>query len=231
MSSSRLRVDWCSFEAAKYAVLNWHYSKSMPSGKLAKFGVWGDKRFAGTVIFGRGTIYKIGMPFGMGQTEVVELVRVALTDHSSPVSRIVRIALSMLKRQSPGLRVVVSFADPEQDHIGVIYQAGNWAYLGRPDRARRHMVVLGKREHSRTIGARYGTHDLAWLRQNVDPKAQYTGSIGKHKYAIGLDPLARALLRPMSKPYPKRPKDSSEPPLHHSGEGGAAPTRTLHTTR
>ena len=42
-----LRLDWCSYEAAKYAVEHWHYSKRMPKSKLAKIGVWEDGEFIG----------------------------------------------------------------------------------------------------------------------------------------------------------------------------------------
>ena len=51
---------------------------------------------------------------------------------------------------------------------------------------------------------------------------------GKHKYALALDKSLQPMLDAMAKPYPKRPKDSSEPPGDLPGEGGAAPTRTLH---
>jgi len=42
-----LKLDWCSYQAAKYAVENWHYSKCMPVGKLVKIGVWEDKKYIG----------------------------------------------------------------------------------------------------------------------------------------------------------------------------------------
>ena len=45
MSSVDLKVDWCSYEAAKYAVMHWHYSKTMPAGKTVKLGVWENGRF------------------------------------------------------------------------------------------------------------------------------------------------------------------------------------------
>lgn len=75
-----LVVDWCSYEAAKYAVEHWHYSERMPAGKLVKLGIWENSCFVGVVVFGRGAIYNIGKPFGLGQTECVELVRVALNN-------------------------------------------------------------------------------------------------------------------------------------------------------
>lgn len=68
MSSSQskptLKLDWCSHEAAKYAVEHWHYSKCMPKSKLAKVGVWEDDRFIGVVMFGVGATKDIVAPYG-----------------------------------------------------------------------------------------------------------------------------------------------------------------------
>jgi hypothetical protein len=47
-----LRVDWCSYQAAKYAVEHWHYSGSMPAYKQAYIGAREDNEFKGVVIFG-----------------------------------------------------------------------------------------------------------------------------------------------------------------------------------
>ena len=54
MSKVDLRVDWCSYEAAKYAVEHWHYSRSMPVGKLLTVGVWENGEFVGAVIYAWG---------------------------------------------------------------------------------------------------------------------------------------------------------------------------------
>lgn len=50
-----LRVDWCSYQAAKYAVEHWHYSKAMPTPPAHYIGVWENAAFVGCVIFGRGS--------------------------------------------------------------------------------------------------------------------------------------------------------------------------------
>ena len=49
MSSEKveLKLDWCSYEAAKYACEHWHYSKCMPVGKTVKIGVWENKKYIG----------------------------------------------------------------------------------------------------------------------------------------------------------------------------------------
>ena len=116
---TELRVDWCSHEAAKYAVEKWHYSRRMPATiqKPVKLGVWEDGCFIGAVVFGCGASSTLGAQFGVEKQHVAELVRVALQiRHATPVSQIVATALRMLKSQSPNLRLVISFADPFQNH-------------------------------------------------------------------------------------------------------------------
>lgn len=49
MSSVDLKLDWCDRRAAKYAVEHWHYSRSLPSGKMAKFGVWENRLYLGSI--------------------------------------------------------------------------------------------------------------------------------------------------------------------------------------
>ena len=107
-----LVVDFCSYKAAKYAVEHWHYSGVLPAGKTVKIGVWEDGEFIGVVIYSRGANNNIGKPYGLKQTEVCELVRIALRSHAAPVSQIAAWAQKLLIGTSPGLRLIVSYADP-----------------------------------------------------------------------------------------------------------------------
>src|SRR5206468_8960196 len=100
MSSSHkptLRIDWCSYDAAKYAVRHWHYSRSLPCSKTAKIGVWEDSAFIGAVVFAWGANKRLAGEYGLKMTECAELCRVALTTHRTPVSKIVSIAVKTLK--------------------------------------------------------------------------------------------------------------------------------------
>jgi hypothetical protein len=229
VASSRpeLRLDWCSHEAAKYAVEKWHYSRRMPKSKLARIGVWEGGSFVGVVLFGYGATPEIGKPFGLLQTQIVDLVRVALRSHASPVSRMVAVALRMVRRAFPGLRLVVSFSDTTQGHHGGIYQAGGWLYLGADEyHAYR---VNGVVVHPRVLHLRYGSggQSIPWLRANVDRAAERIANGVKHKYGYPLDDAMRAQIAPLAQPYPKRAKHPSDAPSVQDGEGGAAPTRTL----
>ena len=202
----------------------------MPCSKTVKVGVWEDGRFVGAIVFAWGPNQHLGNQFGLAMTECAELCRVALDVHRSPVSRMLRIARGMLRRQSPNLRLVISYADCDQDHYGEIYQASGWTYLGLVDSEGTKYRIHDRIMHGRSVHSRWGkrAQNLTWLRAHVDPNAQHVFTKGKHKYAMGLDAEMQRVLQPLVKPHPKRPKDSSEPPRDQRGEGGAAPTRTLH---
>lgn len=202
-SDVSLLLDWASFKAADYACRHWHYSGSMPAGKTAKVGVWEDGRFIGVVVFSRGASPAIGKPYGLRQVEVCELTRVALNTHRAPVSRIIAVALRFLRRFSPGLRLVISYAASERGHHGGIYQAGNWIYEGA--KASHVYVVKGKPMHPKSIHSRYGkgSQHIEWIKANLDPDAYVDRSVMRHKYLMPLDDDMRRQVEGLHQPYPK----------------------------
>lgn len=231
-SKPTLRLDWCSKAAAEYAVTHWHYSQKMPVGKLALIGVWEDKQFIGAVMFGRGANNHIGSAYGLDQTAVCELVRVALNKHAAPVSRIVSLAVKLLRKQSPGLRLIVSYADPAQDHHGGIYQAMNWLYVGS-SRPQRELRVAGAFMHKRVASSRWGTASPERIKQMTGLPVEYGPVEWKHTYLYPLDTAMREQIAPLAKPYPKRQSTcagsiDSDASTFHAGEGGATPTPALH---
>lgn len=204
MSSKNLelKIDWCSHEAAKYACEKWHYSRQIPAGKLAKLGVWEDEKFIGSVIFGMGANRNIGSPYGLKNTETCELVRIALTKHQSPVSKIASICLKKIKQFSPGLKLCVSYADSGQGHHGGIYQAMNWIYVGQSHS--RQMRVKGKLIHKKTLASRYGREDIEWIKAHIDRIARWESVPGKHKYLYPLDRQIKSRIVQLALPYPKK---------------------------
>ena len=229
-SKPKLHIDWCSHEAAKFAVMNWHYSKRMPKSKLAKFGVWEDGEFVGAVVFGYGATINIGKPYGLKMQQICELVRVAMRDHVTPVSRVLAICIKILKRSMAGIRLIVSYADADQNHTGSIYQANGWIYIGLVNKGQRSaFIVNGKSMHPRTVGSMGGVQSIKWVRENLDCNAKEFRTDGKHKYLYPLDKAMRKQIKPLAKPYPKRAGsiDTEDAPVIQTGEGGAVPTPAL----
>ncbi len=203
MPKPKLHIDWATHKAAKYACENWHYSKCMPVGKLVKVGAWEDDKFIGVVIFSRGTCGHLFDRFGLSTIEGCELTRVALTKHQSPVSRIISICVRMLVKQSPSLRMLVSFAAKSEGHHGGIYQALNWIYDSETA-FKQEYSVNGRRITDRTVSqwvkeGRIKRKDLCKMPTDT-----------KHRYLMPLDKEMKEQIAPLAKPYPKRVKQAMD---------------------
>lgn len=204
--------------------MNYHYSKTVPTGKLVGFGVWEDEKFKGVVLFGRGVGNAQIERYGIHLTQGAELVRVALREHDAPVTKIVSISIKLLKKKNPGLKILVSYADSRQGHLGIIYQAGNWVYTGKakttPD-----YLYKGKYYHVRSMNRmiKNGKFDRAFV--NSLP----TRSGGERlRYLYPLTKDMRQLVEGLRQPYPKRDEHESNASEFHSEKGGAVPTIPHH---
>lgn len=215
MGKVDLKLDWCSHEAAKYAVTKWHYSRSLPTPPVVRIGVWEESTFIGCVLFSRGANNNLMNPYGLKCTEGCELTRVALNNHKTPVTKIVAVAIKFLKTHSPGLRLIVSFADPNEGHIGTIYQAGNWLYSGKSNSTPKYQTSDGRILHQRQVSKigvkpQYGT--MRRVPKIEDCKV--IQQLDKHRYLMPLDEEMRKQIEPLRKPYPKRTKEQEpEKPL------------------
>jgi hypothetical protein len=194
MSKPKLLVAPCSYQAAKYAVEKWHYSNNLSASKNNFYGIWENDLFVGCVVFGRGANNNIGKPYGLDQISICELTRVALSNsHNTSTSKIVSLALKQFKKYYTSMRLIVSYADANQGHIGIIYQAMNWVYTGRAQST--PLVLLnGRWVHARQAGSVNGSV------VGLCKKAQ----LDKYRYLYPLDRAMRKQIAPLAKPYPKR---------------------------
>jgi len=226
--SSTLKIDWATHESAKYAVEHWHYSKTLPVGKMARVGVWEDDRFVGVVIFAWGMNKDLGTPYGLKLGQCAEIVRVALARHQSAVSKILAIAIRFIKKQSSGLRLLVSFADPSEGHHGGIYQANGWQYTGTSPQSF-EWLLNGKRLNRRAYtGQQFGGGKSSVAE--IPKRAIKRKVLGKHRYLMPLDKEMKKQILPLAKPYPKRASsDTRDTPSDQLGKAGARPSDALHS--
>jgi len=226
MAKPSLKVDWASHEAAKFACVNWHYSKVIPVGKLVKVGAWENDKFIGVVVFGRGANNNMLRPYALKADEGCELVRIALREHIYPVSKILAIALKFLKKSNPKLKLVVSYADKDQGHNGSIYQATNWIYTGLKNAGSMGAFIInGKKTHPKSVHSKNVKQNIDEVRKHLDPNATIHYTKGKHCYLMPLDSEIKNKVLLLAKPYPKRTK--GQEPDDQSGLGGSTPTCAL----
>ena len=132
---------------------------------------------------------------------VIELTRLWIDDNSPKNSESYLIGNSL---KHCGKEIVVSFADTQQNHLGVVYQATNWLYTGLSAK-RTDWVVEGIDKHGHTWADKYTASEMRELfgdRFTLVPRSR------KHRY-IYLNAKGRrkkelmALLRYKQEPYPK----------------------------
>src|SRR5690606_17777398 len=106
-------------------------------------------------------------------SEVLELTRLWIEDGygKNIESYVISQCLKQIEQRDKNISVIVSYADPEQGHDGVIYQATNWLYQGTdfglmPNYSIR---IEGTDDwiHSRTVNQRYGSTNLDHLKRVI----------------------------------------------------------------
>lgn len=192
-------------EAIRYACMKFHYAKAIPSAEYA-YNVYNEKNeWCGTIIYGVGATPNIAKPFGLANGEVLELLRVALNGKQPCTSECVAASLKQIHKDAPHIKMIVSFADMDQNHYGTIYQATNWIYLGdRNVGERGAFIIHGKRIHPKSLHSKGWVQSLKWLRENIDSNAQEVISKGKRKYIWVFDKKMRREWQKQAKPYPKK---------------------------
>lgn len=152
-----------------------------------------------------------GRPIMSLRGGVLELVRVALNGKQEHTSQAVSMSLKQLKKDVPQCRLVVSYADVDQGHLGTIYQATNWIYEGM-SKGDTYFIIHGKKTHRKTISSRIVKIDgkrvhcpstLPMVQLFFDRNATVFRSEGKRKYLMPMDKKMRKQIQYLSHPYPK----------------------------
>lgn len=202
-----MRITKASYEAARYACLNFHYAKAVPVCQYA-YNVYNDAdEWCGVIIYGSGATINIARPFDKWQGQVLELERVALNGKQGhgATSQAVSMTLKALHREAPWVDLVVSYADLDQNHFGTLYQATNWIYTGLVNaNSRGAFIIFGKKTHPKSVHSKGWKQSLLWLRENIDPNAQEFITRGKHKYIYPMVKEVRKRVQILSVPYPKK---------------------------
>ena len=196
-----MRLEIASYKAIKYACMNFHYAKAVPNVGLA-FNVFNEKNeWCGVICYGIGATNNIGRPYGLNQGQVIELLRMALNGKQESTTKALSISIKLAKKKNPNVKLIVSYADSEQGHYGIIYQATNWIYTGYSTDT--NLIVNGKREHRRTLGSRFGTCSADAIRKK-GYRVEILKTKPKWKYIYPLDKSLLPLCKELSKPYPKK---------------------------
>ena len=180
-----------------------HYAGRLPMTTKVVHSVYEDSEFIGVIIYGNTSGRANYKKFGVEKPEIMELLRIALRGHDAFLTQIMSKSIKLYKQHNPNVKILLSYADIAQGHIGIIYQAMSWVYLGA---LQGHPVYNIKGElgvHDRTVRMRHGRTDMAFLRTYIDPNVEAVPTPPKHLYVFGLNKTWKKKLTAMHQPYPK----------------------------
>lgn len=197
-----MRIARANTKAINYACKNFRYSKSVPAVQYG-YNVYNDNdEWCGVILYGGGANNNMPKSFGKNAGEVLELVRVALNGKQETTSKAVAMSLKQLHKDNPLCQIVVSYADHRQKHLGTIYQATNWIYIGKTITSDTQYFYKGKWTHERTINAQKNKEQL----KATLPKRENSN---KFKYVFCFNKRERKEYLKIALPYPKE-KDLTE---------------------
>jgi len=164
-------------------VLKKHYSRRA-SIFWAGFGLVENGKIVGACVFGQPSPPIQKHSFKERDFKLYELARLVVqTKTKNAASFLVSQALQMLDKPC----AVVSYADMEQSHCGIIYQATNWLYTGATVSHDKMYIVDGVRVHPMSLRDKGITAPTEWAKANniemvkPHPKHRYFYLVG-NKY-------------------------------------------------
>ena len=163
-----------------------------------------QQQMVGAMIYGKLGMANAWKKYGNSIDEVMELRRLVLVDDTpkNSESYFIGRTLRWLKANT-AVTTIVSYADPNYGHSGVIYRATNFEHAGMtaPGKV---IIWNGKKYHDKAIRTKYKGELKPFakrLRQALeDGEAHYAKQLPKHIYI--------KTLRPGKGPKPKKIKDT-----------------------
>jgi hypothetical protein len=176
-------VEKIDSKFARPFVQKWHYSKTLPAS-VEIFGLFRKNELIGVAAYGHPAMRNQANCYDID----IELRRLCLIDDTpkNAESRFISLTIKQLKKV--GYKAVLSLADPEHGHIGTIYKASNFEYLGEERGGGSRLIVIdGEPIHSRSAWAKYGTSGINSLKKLLgEDRVQGRNKKRKHIYRYQL---------------------------------------------
>lgn len=180
---SEIRISQIPSKEAEPWLISRHYAKRLCPISFA-FGAWRGSEIIGVVTYGTpaSSPLRRGICGIQWQENVIELNRLCCDNIPNLASVIVGRSLRML----PTPKIVVSYADTEQGHIGYVYQATNFIYTGLSAK-RTNWKVKGKEHlHGATIAdeSRGYENRVEYMREKYGNDFYLEERSRKHRYVF-----------------------------------------------
>ena len=197
--TSKVTIERTTKDVVYDMVINKHYAGRW-TGSTDIFGIYYEsgehsffdeveKKLIGVIVYGY-TVARNGVK-SISETlenkEVLELKRLWVEDGygSNIESYVISQSLKQIKKDKPEVKVIMSYADPGENHTGVIYKATNWLYQGNKVSHAGNMYQYSfggdKWLSPRALQAKIGVCGLKDVLK-VYPDIQYKLIEQKHRY-------------------------------------------------
>jgi hypothetical protein len=199
------KIDYCT---AMDIVVKEHYLHRKAPCSSA-FGLFLDEKIVGVICYGTPSSAPLrsGIAGAENANNVVELTRLWVSDAVPKNGESFLIGRTL---KHAGKEIVVSFAEINQGHVGVVYQATNWLYTGLSAK-RTNWVIDGVDKHCQTLADKYTAKEI---RDKYGDKFSLQPRPRKHRYVyINAKGHRRAEILSQLKydiqPYPKIKHDNT----------------------
>lgn len=160
MTFHNLVVVDCNRDDVKDFIETHHYSHSINGVRSSYcFQLYDltnvDNPFVGAALFGSLGMANVWKRFALVEADVIELRRLVCVDDTPKntesffISRCIRWI-----KQNTGIKCIVSYADENHGHVGTIYRASNFEYIGitKPSKL---IACDGRLYHDKAIRTKY----------------------------------------------------------------------------
>ncbi|MBH8600105.1 hypothetical protein [Thermoactinomyces sp. CICC 23799] len=187
-----MSVELCDVNEIRDFIAKWHYSGGI-NGVRSRycFKLLYDGEIIGAAIFGGVAMANVWKKYVSREEDLLELRRLCCIDDTpkNTESYFIGQCLRWLLNNTE-VKKVISYADMDYGHEGVIYQATNFEYLGKTSTGRA-ILFEGKRYHDKAIRTKYKGKLKPFaqrLREALERgDATYTKTKGKHRYLYDLE--------------------------------------------
>jgi hypothetical protein len=185
-----------------------HYTHSCAKCSIA-YGIFRNDELECVIVYGQpsGKFLAQSIWNGGNEQECLELLRLFSFDRCSKNIESWSISKSIkeLKKDMPQVKVLVSYADGSAGHVGYIYQASSWDYVGKGSTECK-IFIDGVRQHRRNLYDIYGTSSIVALKEKLGNRLLVENErISKNKYIKIIRDRKNIIkkLKVKSMPYPK----------------------------
>lgn len=188
---NNMKVSLCERNEIKDFVEKWHYSKNM-NGVISTycFKLEHNGELIGAMVFGWLAMANTWKKYVNKREDLIELRRLCCIDDTpkNTESFFIGKCLRWLKNNT-NIKKILSYADAEFNHLGIIYQATNFEKLGMTPQGR---VIMWKRKryHDKTIrtfhNGKLKPYALKLKIALEKGEAKYKTTKGKHIYLYTL---------------------------------------------